>query len=81
MVGSESCYFEKKWINTPFEIVFTTCAFVEYWAGMQKPAMAETVKKGAQLLKESASQMLLLCGPPRPESTEQAEEEEGWEEW
>ncbi|KAE8769736.1 hypothetical protein D1007_58635 [Hordeum vulgare] len=43
-------------------------------------AMAETVKQGAQLLKESAAQMLLLCGPPRPESTEQADEEEASEE-
>uniref|UniRef100_A0A8I6YJL7 Reverse transcriptase zinc-binding domain-containing protein n=1 Tax=Hordeum vulgare subsp. vulgare TaxID=112509 RepID=A0A8I6YJL7_HORVV len=73
--------FEKKWINTPFEIVFTTSAFIEYWAGLQKPVVAEMVKKGAKLLKENTSQMLLLCGPPRPESTEQDDEEEGWVEW
>lgn len=48
---------------------------------MQKPAMAETVKKGAQLLKESATQMLRLCGPPRPEASEQADEEEACDEW
>uniref|UniRef100_A0A8I6X4B9 Uncharacterized protein n=1 Tax=Hordeum vulgare subsp. vulgare TaxID=112509 RepID=A0A8I6X4B9_HORVV len=68
---------EKKWINTPFEIVFTACAFLEYWAGLQKPMMTEVVKKGDEMLKENASQMLLLCGPPRPGSTEHAEEEEG----
>ncbi|KAE8819560.1 hypothetical protein D1007_02546 [Hordeum vulgare] len=42
---------------------------------------AETVKKGAQLLKESAAQMMRLCGPPRPETSEQADEEEVWDEW
>uniref|UniRef100_A0A8I7B3J6 Uncharacterized protein n=1 Tax=Hordeum vulgare subsp. vulgare TaxID=112509 RepID=A0A8I7B3J6_HORVV len=68
--------FERKWINTPFEIVFTTYAFLNYWAGLQKPVMMEVVKKGAEMLKENASQMLLLCGPPMPEATEQANEEE-----
>uniref|UniRef100_A0A8I6Y2N0 Reverse transcriptase zinc-binding domain-containing protein n=1 Tax=Hordeum vulgare subsp. vulgare TaxID=112509 RepID=A0A8I6Y2N0_HORVV len=73
--------FEKKWIKTPFEIAFTTSAFIDYWAGMQKPAMAENVKKGAQLLKKSAAQMLRLCEPPRAEASEQAEDEEIWDEW
>ncbi|KAE8772690.1 hypothetical protein D1007_55322 [Hordeum vulgare] len=48
---------------------------------MQKSAMAENFKKGAQLLKESAAQMLPLCGPPRPEASEQADEEEVSDEW
>uniref|UniRef100_A0A8I6WUD9 Reverse transcriptase zinc-binding domain-containing protein n=1 Tax=Hordeum vulgare subsp. vulgare TaxID=112509 RepID=A0A8I6WUD9_HORVV len=73
--------FEKKWINTSFEIVFTTCAFLKYWAGLQKPVMMEVVKKGADMLKENAPHMLLLCGPPLPESTEQDDEEGGWEKW
>lgn len=73
--------FERKWINSPFEIAFTACAFLKYWAGLQKPVMMEVVKKGAEMLKENAWQMLLLCGPPMPESTEQADEEEGWEKW
>ncbi|KAE8820056.1 hypothetical protein D1007_02024 [Hordeum vulgare] len=42
----------------------------------KKPVMMEVVKKGAEMLKENASQMLLLCGPPMPEATEQANEEE-----
>uniref|UniRef100_A0A8I6Z0C5 Reverse transcriptase zinc-binding domain-containing protein n=1 Tax=Hordeum vulgare subsp. vulgare TaxID=112509 RepID=A0A8I6Z0C5_HORVV len=69
--------FEKKWINTPFEIVFTTCAFLKYWAGLQKPVMMEVVKKGADMLKENTSQLLLLCGPPLPDSTEQDGDEGG----
>ncbi|KAI4983198.1 hypothetical protein ZWY2020_023690 [Hordeum vulgare] len=66
--------FEKKWINTPFEIVFTACAFIKYWAGLQKPGMIEETKKGAEMPKENASQMLLLCGPPMSETSEQADE-------
>uniref|UniRef100_A0A8I6WXF2 Reverse transcriptase zinc-binding domain-containing protein n=1 Tax=Hordeum vulgare subsp. vulgare TaxID=112509 RepID=A0A8I6WXF2_HORVV len=73
--------FEKKWIKTPIEIAFTTCAFIDYWAGMQKPAMAENVKKGAQLLNKSAAQMLRLCEPPRAQASKPAEEEEIWDEW
>ncbi|KAE8779833.1 hypothetical protein D1007_47061 [Hordeum vulgare] len=48
---------------------------------MQKPAMAENVKKEAQLLKESAAQMLRLCEPPRAEASEQADVEEVCDEW
>ncbi|KAI5014948.1 hypothetical protein ZWY2020_056338 [Hordeum vulgare] len=73
--------FEKKWINTPFEIVFTVCAFIQYWTGLQKLEMAEVIKKGAEMLKENASQMLLLCGPPMRESSEHADEGDKWEEW
>ncbi|XBI06126.1 hypothetical protein VPH35_134178 [Triticum aestivum] len=58
--------FELKWINSPFEIVFTACAFLMYWAGLQKPEIGEMVKKGAEMLKENTTQMLLLCGPPIP---------------
>ncbi|KAE8818921.1 hypothetical protein D1007_03314 [Hordeum vulgare] len=47
----------------------------------KKPAMAENVKKGAQLLKKSAAQMLRLCEPPRAEASEQADEEEVSDEW
>lgn len=67
--------------NTPFEIVFTACAFIQYWAGLQKPGMAEATKKDAEMLKKNASQMLLLCGPPMPESSEHADEGDRWEEW
>uniref|UniRef100_A0A8I6Y990 Uncharacterized protein n=1 Tax=Hordeum vulgare subsp. vulgare TaxID=112509 RepID=A0A8I6Y990_HORVV len=73
--------FEKKLIKTPFEIAFTTSAFMDYWVGMQKPEMADNIKKGAQLLKKSAAQMLRLCEPPRAEANEQAEDEEIWDEW
>ncbi|KAI4986167.1 hypothetical protein ZWY2020_018797 [Hordeum vulgare] len=73
--------FEKKWINNPFEIVFTACAFIQYWAGLQKPEMGEVIKKGAEMLKENASQMLLLCGPPMPESSKQGKEGDKWDEW
>uniref|UniRef100_A0A8I6WM13 Reverse transcriptase zinc-binding domain-containing protein n=1 Tax=Hordeum vulgare subsp. vulgare TaxID=112509 RepID=A0A8I6WM13_HORVV len=73
--------FEKKFINTPFEIAFTTSAFLDYWTGMQKPEMTDNVKKGAQLLKRSAAQMLHLCEPSRAEATERDEGEGIWDEW
>ena len=57
---------ECKWINSPFEIVFTACAFLMYWAGLQKPELEEIVKKGAEMLKENTTHMILLCGPPAP---------------
>lgn len=58
--------FERKWINTPFEIVFTTCAFLKYCASLHKPEMMNMVKHGVEMPKVNASQMLLLCGPPVP---------------
>ncbi|KAI4997425.1 hypothetical protein ZWY2020_052767 [Hordeum vulgare] len=73
--------FEKKWINNPFEIVFTACSFMKYWAGLQKPEMVEVIKKGADMLKVNASQMLLLCGPPTQDFREEDDEEDKWEEW
>ncbi|KAE8805862.1 hypothetical protein D1007_18011 [Hordeum vulgare] len=47
----------------------------------KKPEMAVNIKKGAQLLKRSAAQMLHLCEPPRAEETERAEGEGIWDEW
>uniref|UniRef100_A0A8I7B2L2 Uncharacterized protein n=1 Tax=Hordeum vulgare subsp. vulgare TaxID=112509 RepID=A0A8I7B2L2_HORVV len=73
--------FDRKWINNSFEIVFTACAFILYWTGLQKLEMAEVMKKGAEVLKTNASQMLLLCGPPMPDSNKQDEESDNWDEW
>ncbi|KAE8781953.1 hypothetical protein D1007_44697 [Hordeum vulgare] len=39
----------------------------------KKPELAEVMKKGAEMLKANASQMLLLCGPPMPEPSDQDE--------
>ncbi|KAE8808084.1 hypothetical protein D1007_15512 [Hordeum vulgare] len=46
-----------------------------------KLEMAEVMKKGAEVLKTNASQMLLLCGPPMPDSNKQDEESDNWDEW
>ncbi|KAE8783638.1 calcium-dependent protein kinase [Hordeum vulgare] len=37
--------FEKKWINNPFEIVFTSCAFMQYLTGHQCQNLASRVMK------------------------------------
>lgn len=60
--------FEPKWINSHFEVVFTACTFLIYWAGLQKPDMVQVVRKGAELLKMKASQMMLLCRPPQTDT-------------
>ncbi|KAE8774611.1 hypothetical protein D1007_52987 [Hordeum vulgare] len=46
-----------------------------------KPEMVEVMKKGAEMLKANASQMLLLCGPPMPEPSKQNEGNDNWDEW
>ncbi|KAE8792120.1 hypothetical protein D1007_33273 [Hordeum vulgare] len=46
-----------------------------------KPEMAEVMKKGAEVLKTNASQMLLLCGPPMPDTSTQDEGDDNWDEW
>ena len=58
--------FEHKSLKSPFNVVYAACGFLMYWAGLQKPEIGEMVKKGAEMLKENTTQMMLLCGPPIP---------------
>ena len=55
--------FESKRLKYLFEIIFLVCANILYWAGLQKEAGdAEDLKKGAEMIRSNAKQMMRICG-------------------
>jgi hypothetical protein len=50
--------FEKKRINNPIEILFSTCAFMRYWAGMYLEVTKKMIKAGVNVMMKMAAQIL-----------------------
>ncbi|KAM3299505.1 hypothetical protein ACQJBY_040812 [Aegilops geniculata] len=57
--------FENKLIKSPFEIVFSACSFLLYWAGLQKQGDAEELRQGAEMIRSSTSRLMALCEKAR----------------
>ncbi|KAF7042557.1 hypothetical protein CFC21_052124 [Triticum aestivum] len=53
--------FKHKRMSSPFEIVFTACVHLNYWAGLLKGAEWEELEHGALSLKDTAKRMMRLC--------------------
>lgn len=50
-------YFGNKIIRSPTEITCSISSFVTYWADLQKVEGQESLKDGAEALKETALQL------------------------
>jgi hypothetical protein len=44
--------FEKKLINSPFEIILSDCAFIHYWAVLYPGDAQKVIEDGVELLSE-----------------------------
>lgn len=53
--------FEHKNLASPFEVVFTACVYLTYWAGLMKGEDRLEMERGAAMLKENAKTMMRLC--------------------
>ncbi|KAF7001427.1 hypothetical protein CFC21_017101 [Triticum aestivum] len=57
--------FEKKQIKTPFEIVFSVCSFLLYWAGLQQGDGVKELRSGAAMVRSSTMSMMKMCEAAR----------------
>ena len=57
--------FGKKQIKTPFEIVFSLCSFLLYWAGLQQEEGAKELRSGAEMIRLSTMRLMGMCNAAR----------------
>ena len=55
---------KRKKLRTPFDIVFSACGYITYWAGLMSEADREAMEHGAKMLRTNASTMMRICTAP-----------------
>jgi hypothetical protein len=50
--------FIKKFINNPFEVIFSACAFMWYWAGLYPEETWKLIKEGINLMMKIAIKLV-----------------------
>ncbi|VAI69669.1 unnamed protein product [Triticum turgidum subsp. durum] len=56
--------FECKKLRTPFDVVFSACGYMNYWAGLMEGTDREAMERGAKMLKTNAAAMMRICTAP-----------------
>jgi hypothetical protein len=46
--------FDKKFINSPFDLICYSTVFIEYWAGLNSSAYQDVIRRGADSLITTA---------------------------
>ena len=55
--------FEKKYLSSPLELICYMCAFLRYWAGLQKENLKQVVEEGARCIQDFATKMQKARSP------------------
>ena len=53
--------FEKKLIKSPFEIVYSACSFLLYWAGLQAGEDIKQLRAGAEMIRNGTMLLMRAC--------------------
>ena len=48
-------------IKAAFEIVYSACSFLIYWAGLQKEGGAKILRSGAELHRSNTMNLMRIC--------------------
>jgi hypothetical protein len=61
--------FEKKQLRNPGELVYSTCAFLWYWAGLQAEDTQQLIISGVDLMMRTAMKLLGTKSGPKTQLT------------
>ncbi|KAM3408255.1 hypothetical protein ACQJBY_001436 [Aegilops geniculata] len=53
--------FEKQLIKSPFEIVYSPCPFLLYWAGLQPVEEAAILRLRTEMIRASTTRWMAMC--------------------
>lgn len=53
--------FEKQLIKSRFEIVYSACSFLLYWAGLQPVEEVARLRLGAEMIRASTTKLMAMC--------------------
>ncbi|KAF7059423.1 hypothetical protein CFC21_066332 [Triticum aestivum] len=53
--------FGFKFLKIPFEVVFSSCVFLDYGAGLLKSDDQEAMWRGAMMLRDNVKNMMRIC--------------------
>ena len=70
--------FENKMIKSPFEIVYSACSFLLYWAGLQPVEEVARLRLGAEMIRASTTKLMAMCEGARRATGDEGEVFSGW---
>ncbi|KAF7100195.1 hypothetical protein CFC21_101732 [Triticum aestivum] len=57
--------FEFKKLKSPFDVVYSACGYLSYWAGLLLGEDREAMECGSKMLRINALNMMRMCAAPR----------------
>ncbi|KAF7016307.1 hypothetical protein CFC21_029951 [Triticum aestivum] len=56
--------FEFKKLRSPFDVIYSACGYITYWAGLMMGEEREAMERGAKMLRINALNMMRICTAP-----------------
>ncbi|KAF6984162.1 hypothetical protein CFC21_002207 [Triticum aestivum] len=56
--------FEFKELKSPFNVVYSACGYISYWAGLLSGEDREAMERGSKMLRINTSSLMRICVAP-----------------